>query len=39
MLVMLVSVGGGTKLMVRLWLVPLAKVAIAEKSIAPVAGL
>jgi hypothetical protein len=39
MLVMLVRVGGGTKLMVRLWLVPLAKVAIAAKSIAPVARL
>jgi hypothetical protein len=39
MLVMLVSAGSGTKLMVRLWLVPLAKVAIAGKSIAPVAQL
>ncbi len=36
MLVMLVSAGSGTKLMVRLWLVPLAKVAIAGKSISPV---
>jgi len=36
MLVLLLRVGGGTKLMVRLWLVPLAKVAIAGKSIAPV---
>jgi hypothetical protein len=36
---MLISVGSGTKLMVPLWLLPLAKVAIAGKSIAPVAGL
>ena len=39
MLVMLVRVGGGTKISVRVTLLPLAKVAIAGKSIAPVAAL
>jgi len=36
---MLVRVGGGTNLMVRLWLLPLVKVAIAGKSIVPVVSL
>ena len=35
---MLVSVGGGTNLIVRLWLLPLAKVGIG-KSIVPVVSL
>jgi hypothetical protein len=39
MLVMLVRVGGGTKIRVRVTLLPLAKVAIAGNSIAPVAAL
>ena len=39
MLVMLVRVGGGTKIRRRVTLLPLAKVAIAGNSIVPVAGL
>ena len=38
-LVMLVRVGGATKLMVRLWLLPLAIEAIGGNTIAPVVGL
>ena len=38
-LVMLVRLGGAAKLMVRLWLLPLAKEAIAGNTIAPVAAL
>ena len=39
MLVMLVSVGGGTKIRRRVTLLPLAKVAIAGNSIVPVVAL
>jgi hypothetical protein len=38
-LTMLVSVGGGTNLRLRVTALPLAKLAIAGKTIAPVVGL